>query len=321
MAAFSPSARSAMPERGGVSWARVQAGRLPASPGVYRFIDGSGRVLYLGRAVSLRRRVPSYWGDLGDRRHLADMVPRIAELQAVASDSAHEAAWLERNLLRSSLPPWNRSPDGGQEVEVWIRLSDSPRAPGLEVVHDRLPGDQARYFGPYLGGQKVRDAVSGLSRVLPIDYARDARAGTARDLARVRGASPADRVRLTRSVVAVLSRDPAHAAAVRAELASRRDAACSLLSFEFAAKLQAEIEALDWVTTEQKVTRQDSSDFDVCGWADGTLVTFEIRCGRVSRWSQRQCPAKAGRRQSDATPPEWTAFAARNASLAARLAR
>jgi len=247
------------------------------------------------------------------------MVPRIAQLQAIASDSAHEAAWLERNLLRSSLPPWNRSPDGGQEVEVWIRLSESPHAPGLEVVHDRLRGDQARYFGPYLGGQKVRDAVSGLSRVLPLDYARDARAGMERDLARVRGASPADRVRLTRSVVAVLSRDPAPTAAVRAELANRRDAAASRLSFEFAAKLQAEIEALDWVTTEQKVTRQNPSDFDVRGWADGMLVAFEVRSGRLSRWSQRPCAAEAGLRQCEATPPEWTAFADRNALLAARL--
>jgi excinuclease UvrABC nuclease subunit len=42
---------------------RGLAGRLPAAPGVYRFRDGAGRVLYLGRAVSLRRRVASYWGD------------------------------------------------------------------------------------------------------------------------------------------------------------------------------------------------------------------------------------------------------------------
>jgi excinuclease ABC subunit C len=304
-----------------VSHARTQAGRLPSSPGVYRFRDSSGRVLYLGRAMSLRRRVPSYWGDLRGRRHLADMVAHIVQVEAVASDSAHEAAWLERNLLRRSLPPWNRSPDGGQEVEVWIRLSDSPRTPGLDVVHHRLPGDQARYFGPYLGGRKVRDAVSGLSRVLPLAYTADVRAGAVRDLARLRGASPASRAGLTRSVAAVLDRDPAAAALVRAELASRRDAAAARLSFEFAAKLQAEIEALDWVTTEQKVTRQEPTAFDVCGWADGILVEFEIRGGRLSGWNQRQCAEEATRRRCSETPPEWTAFAIRNALLAAKLAR
>jgi excinuclease ABC subunit C len=278
-------------------------------------------VLYLGRAVSLRRRVLSYWGDLPGRRHLADMVPQIAKVEAIVSDSAYEAAWLERNLLRRSLPRWNRSAEGGQEVEVWIRVSDSSRAPGLDVVHDRRPSDAARYFGPYLGGQKVRDAVSGLCRVLPLDYAGDVGAGMVRDLARLRGACPADRAGLMRSVVAVLSRDAAVAAVVRAELASRRDTASARLSFEFAAKLQVEIEALDWITAEQKVTREDPSEFDVCGWAEGMLVTFEIRRGRLCVWSQRQCPPEAARSQCGATPPEWTAFSTRNALLAAKLAR
>ena len=78
---------------------------LPLAPGVYRFRDQEGRALYVGRAVSLRRRVLSYWGDLGDRGHLAPMVARIARVEAVICDSAHEAAWLERNLLQRRLPP------------------------------------------------------------------------------------------------------------------------------------------------------------------------------------------------------------------------
>ena len=119
---------------------RDLAVRLPLAPGVYRFKDAAGRVLYVGRAVSLRRRVLSYWGDLGDRPHLTRMVTRIAALEAVACDSAHEAAWLERNLLRASLPPWNRSRSGGQEAEVWIRVSESPRTPGMAVAYRPAPG-------------------------------------------------------------------------------------------------------------------------------------------------------------------------------------
>jgi excinuclease ABC subunit C len=108
--------------------------RLPPSPGVYRFRDGQGRVLYLGRAVQLRRRVGSYWSDLRDRAHLAPMVARIARIEAVACDSDHEAAWLERNLLETALPRWNRTP-GGQEVPVYLRLDPGPGAPGLAVTH------------------------------------------------------------------------------------------------------------------------------------------------------------------------------------------
>ena len=72
---------------------REQVARLPLSPGVYRFRDAAGAVLYLGRAVSLRRRVASYWGDLGDRGHLAAMVARIVRVEAVPCASGHEAAW------------------------------------------------------------------------------------------------------------------------------------------------------------------------------------------------------------------------------------
>ena len=292
------------------------AARLPQAPGVYRFRDQAGRVLYVGRAVSLRRRVLSYWGDLGERGHLAPMVARIAQVEAVVCDSAHEAAWLERNLLERRLPPWNRSP-GGQEAEVWIRLSVQPRHPGLTVVRRPAPGD----FGPYLGGQKARDAISGLGRVLPLAHAADGQAGAERDLARLRGASPCARAKLARAIAAVLRRDRDAVAALRAELTARRGAAAAALAFEFAGKLQAELEALDWITEEQKVTRAPwgQDDADVYGWADGMLVCFEIRGGRMSGWRQRPCAAAAARRYLDRSPPGWASFAGRNAELAARL--
>jgi len=297
---------------------REAAGLLPREPGVYRFRDARGRVLYLGRAVDLRRRVASYWGDLRDRRHLAPMVTRIARLEAVACDSPHEAAWLERNLLRERLPPWNRAPDGGQETEVWIALSDSARSPGLYVTHQPAPG--TRHFGPYLGGRQARLAVAGLNRVLPVGYAGDLD-GTLGDMARVRGVTAADRLGLAEKVAAVLDRVPASVAQARAALCARRDAASGDLAFELAGRLQAEIEALDWATGPQRVARPGAGDCAAYGWADGLLACFTIRDGRLTGWSQRACTATTARRRLDATPAEWKDFAIRNADLAARLLR
>jgi excinuclease ABC subunit C len=284
---------------------------------VYRFRDAAGRVLYVGRAVSLRRRVLSYWGDLGDRPHLSRMVARIASLEAVACDSAHEAAWLERNVLRASLPPWNRSRSGGQEAEVWIRVSESARTPGMAVVY--RPASGARHFGPYLGGRKVRQAVSGICRVLPLAYTGGEQAGIRHELATLRGMSAADRPALARTAAAVLDRDPDAVVSVRGHLCARRDAAASRLAFEFAGRVQEEIEALDWVTAEQKVTRPLAEDFDVCGWADGTLIRFAVRRGRLTDWTRCDCGEVAARRHLSDTPPEWAEFARRNAELAARL--
>src|SRR3954451_3441690 len=140
---------------------------LPAEPGVYRFRDEAGKVLYIGRARNLRRRVRSYWVNLGDRPHLARMVRRIARVEGVWCDSEHEAAWLERNLLEHSRPRWNRT-EGGAEVVGYIRFDDGPQRPGLRFTHTVSPA--APHFGPYLGGLRVRQAISALQRVLPLQY-------------------------------------------------------------------------------------------------------------------------------------------------------
>jgi excinuclease ABC subunit C len=297
--------------------ARGQAGLLPLTPGVYRFRDAGGRVLYLGRATSLRSRVASYWGDLGGRAHLRAMMSRVTRVEAVACDSVHEAAWLERNLLLARKPPWNRAPSGGQEVEVWIRLSDDPRAPGVAVVHERNESD--RHFGPYLGGRQVRLAVSGLCRVFPLNYTGSELTGTRHAMAGIRGVTDGDGVVLAINIAAVLGRDPAAVTSLKASLIERRDAASAILAFELAARLQQEIEAIDWVTAEQKVTRPERTDHNVHGWSDGTLVSFAVRDGRLTGWTHRACGEAAGRRHLERTPPDWAPFAQRNAELAARI--
>jgi excinuclease ABC subunit C len=289
--------------------------RLPAEPGVYRFRDERGRALYIGRATNLRQRVGSYGGDLRDRRHLRRMVPRIVRIEAVVCDSGHEAAWLERNLLEHRKPYWNRS-RGGQEVPVYLRLD----ARGLTIVHEHQVGDGARLFGPYLGGAKVRLAVSALGRVAPMAYAGDRLDGSARDLARVLGIAPTSRVALASMVAAVLDRDPSTMETFRAELARRRDAAAAALAFELAGRVQAELEALDWLTAEQKVTLSTLDDVDICGWAGGVLVRFELRSGRVRSWTQSACSESAAAAPLAATPPGWRRFAERAATLAATLA-
>jgi excinuclease ABC subunit C len=293
---------------------------LPQAPGVYRFRDARGGALYLGRTVNLRRRVASYWGDLGSRGHLAPMVAGIARVQALVCDSEHEAAWLERNLLEQQLPRWNRTP-GGQEVPVYIRLDLQARSAGLKVVHLAARSSAARHFGPYLGGLKVRLAVSALHRVMPLVYAADGLRGARRDMAEVHGIGPADRPALTGAITAVLERDAGAVAWFLAELRRRRDEASATLAFERAARLQAEIQAAEWVTSEQKATQASGDDADVHGWSGGLLVSLAVRAGRLGAWQQRSCGAAAARPLVAATPARWVPFAQRNAELAARLGR
>jgi excinuclease ABC subunit C len=286
---------------------------LPSAPGVYRFRDANGRALYLGRAADLRRRVSSYWGGLRDRPRLRRMVARVEAVEAVACDSEYEAAWLERNLLEQAKPRWNRA-IGGLEVIVYIGLHDR-----FEVRHEANgPG---LLFGPYLGGERVRLAVSGLRRAIPLTYAGERLGGFDRDMARALGIAPGSRPALADLAAAVLRRETAAGTWVQRELDARRDAASTALAFELAARIHEEQAALAWILSEQKVTRTgEAPDADVHGWADGLLVTFLMRKGRVRSWTQRPCDEGAARRLVDATPAEWRTFADRNAALAARLA-
>ncbi len=303
-------------------YTRLAAAALPAGPGVYRFTGARNRTLYVGRAVNLRRRVASYWGDLGDRAHLAPMVAQIQAIEAVGCASEHEAAWLERNLLERSIPRWNRTA-GGQEVEVCIRLDSSSRSPGLSVVHGcgEAEGGRApvRYFGPYLGGARVRLAVAGLHRIFPLGYAADHPPGTAAEMAQRRGVDGTDRQALASSLAAVLDRDPAAVSALRARLIGCRAEAARVQAYELAGRVQAEVQALEWITCPQRAATLAHDDLDLAGWADGLLVRFEVRNGRLCGWRQQTRTSAQARPFVAATPPQWREFAQRNAELAGRL--
>jgi excinuclease ABC subunit C len=236
------------------------------------------------------------------------MVPRITAIEAVACASSHEAAWLERNLLERAKPYWNRV-RGGQEVPVYLRLDPHPR-----IIH---MGQKSGDYGPYLGGNKVRLAVAALDRVLPVAYARERMTGSERDFARVLGVDPGSGDALRERVARVLRRDPDEVAALLDELARRRDAAAGELAFERAAAMQAEIEAIEWLTAPQRVTHDGAGIAALLGWADGVLVTFEVHAGRVDRWSIRTAaePPPAVAR----TPSEWVAFVTAAAELASAL--
>ena len=138
-------------------------------------------------------------------------------------------------------------------------------------------------------------------------------------MARIRGVDVTDRDTFLATTIAVLRRRPDAVEAVREQLAVQRDRASAGLAFEFAERIQQEIEAIDWLVAEQKATVLTDPDSDVYGWADDLLVRFEIRGGRLSTWTQRSCRRANAQRFLERTPDSWRAFAARSAELSSRL--
>ncbi len=299
--------------------ARRQAALLPTAPGVYRFRDAQGRALYIGRAVDLRRRVLSYWGDAAEVRGLRRMVAAATRLEAIECDSPHEAAWLERNLLERRRPRWNRA-IGGEEVPVWITVTLDVRRPGLRLVHEHEMPHGPLLFGPYLGGRRVRLALAALHRVAPLAWTGTGITGSERAMAGRLGVGPADGPGIGRLLVAILGREPSAVAWARQVLLARRDAAAERLDFETAATARDELKALAWLTAPQRVTMPDAADRDLAAWQDGHLLTLSIHAGRLDEWGVRSMGAGPAADRVARTPPEWRAFTERAVALAARLA-
>ncbi len=215
------------------------------------------------------------------------------------------------------MPPWNRIV-GGLEVPVSIRVDASPESPRLGLASAHRPAPGVRFFGPYLGARKVRQAVSGLERLYPLGHAGPARTSGERELARLRGGQDTPVAQLANAVASVLDREPTAVADALAALTARRDAAAGAQAYEAAARLQEEIEAVEWVVAPQRVTAPGKDgDEDVTAWADDVLVRLRIRNGRLHAWEQETCTRSA---PGTRAPEGWVPFLHRNAELAARLA-
>ena len=134
----------------------------------------------------------------------------------------------------------------------------------------------------------------------------------------MRGGQDATVEQLASAVASVLDREPTAVADALAALTARRDAAAGAHAYEAAARLQEEIQAVEWVVASQRVTVPGvEGDGDVTAWAHDVLVRLRIRDGRLRAWDQETCarPAPGTR-----APAGWLPFLRRNAELAARLA-
>lgn len=119
---------------------------LPRRPGVYRFIDSGGTIIYVGKAKDLKARVSQYFRPNGLSRKTQVMVSKIADLQHTVVDSEADALLLENNLIKQFQPRYNILLKDGKTYP-WICLKNEkfPRV----MMTRRFVKDGSRYFGPY----------------------------------------------------------------------------------------------------------------------------------------------------------------------------
>ncbi|MGB8910358.1 MAG: excinuclease ABC subunit UvrC [Candidatus Cybelea sp.] len=145
--------------------------QIPDAPGVYLMVGHDGEILYIGKAISLRNRVRSYFQESTPHNvRTAAMVAKVADVQTIIVTNEVEALILEANLIKRHQPPFN------------VRLRDDKRYPYLKVTNEQFPrvvftrfvrNDGARYFGPYTNAHGLRELIDLLRTVFPLRTCRE----------------------------------------------------------------------------------------------------------------------------------------------------
>ena len=139
---------------------------LPTTPGVYQFMDSSGKVIYVGKAVNLRRRVSSYFVD--SKKHSAKvkvLVSKVASLKHIDTPSEHDALLLENSLIKTLKPRYNILLKD-DKTYPWIVVRNEP-FPRVESTR-RMVRDGSQYFGPYSSVMAQKAVLESLREIYQI---------------------------------------------------------------------------------------------------------------------------------------------------------
>ncbi|MFC4946464.1 excinuclease ABC subunit UvrC [Pseudonocardia sp. GCM10023141] len=274
---------------------RPAPGSIPEAPGVYRFSDQHGRVIYVGKAKSLRQRLNSYFADLsGLHPRTRQMVTTASHVQWTVVGTEVEALQLEYNWIKEFDPRFN------------VRYRDDKTYPVLAVtMHEDYPrlhvyrGPRkkgVRYFGPYAHAWAIRETLDMLLRVFPARtcssgvFRRHGQMGRPCLLGYIDKCSAPCVGRVDAEEHRDIVEDFCDFLAGRTDhlvrqLERKMTTAAEGLEFERAARLRDDIGALKRAMEKQAVVLGDGTDADVVAFAEDELEAavqvFHVRGGRV----------------------------------------
>lgn len=291
---------------------RPQTGEIPTNPGVYRFRDPHGRVIYVGKAKSLRSRLNSYFANpagLLPKTHA--MVHAASSVEWTVVGSELESLQLEYTWIKEFKPRFNVV-FRDDKTYPYLALTMSEKLPRVQVMRgDRRKG--TRYFGPYTAGA-IRETMDTLLRVFPV---RSCSAGVLKR-AQASGRpcllgyidkcsapcvgriSPEDHRALAEDFCAFMGGE---AKRFISRLEKEMAAAVAELDYERAARLRDDIAALRKVFERNAVVLAEDTDADIFALHEDELEAavqvFHVRGGRVR--GQRGWVVE---KVEDSTPPD-----------------
>src|SRR5512137_1317668 len=142
---------------------------FPTSSGVYLMKDGAGKIIYVGKALNLKKRVSSYFNRSGDSRYqIRFLMGRVESIEWIVTDTEKEALILENSLIKEHRPRYNLSLRD-DKTYFSLRLDPSEEFPRLTIIR-KVVRDGARYFGPYSSASAAREVLKELCRLFPLRH-------------------------------------------------------------------------------------------------------------------------------------------------------
>ena len=274
---------------------RPEAGSIPDSPGSYQFLDHEGRVIYVGKAKSLRSRLSNYFGPPASLPERTRQMVRTAEkVEWIEVNNEVEALFLEFNLIKKHRPRFN------------IRLKDDKSYPFLAVTLDEdwpramvMRGSKrkgVRYFGPYAHAYAIRETLDLLLRTFPIrtctnnKFDRHHKLGRPCLYAHIEKCSAPCVGDIDAAAYKVLVQElvdflDGESDAVVARLEEHMRGAADEMEFERAARLRDQLASVRKAIERQQMVGAREEDYDLLGIAEDELEAsvqvFYVRRGRV----------------------------------------
>ncbi len=265
---------------------------IPTQPGVYLMKGMAGDVLYVGKAISLRNRIRSYFQASADHSpKVQRLVSNIADLEFIVTASELEALILECNLIKRHRPPYNvRFKD--DKRYPYIKITWQEDFPRVQVVR-RASRDGARYYGPYASSAAMRQTLELLRRIFPYLTCKRKISGNdnraclyyhiKRCLGPCIGAVSKEEYRDMMKQVCLFLEGKGEEIVI--SLRRRMEASSKSLEFERAASLRDQIQAVEQVISRQRVISTAMTDQDVIAFArdDGETCVqiFFVRAGKL----------------------------------------
>ena len=252
--------------------------------------DASGRIIYVGKAKSLRNRVRAYFHHTSpDHPKISALISKISDFEVLATDSEMEALILEANLIKQHKPRYNVNLKDDKRYP-YVKVTDEP-FPRVLVVR-RVKKDRAKYFGPYTNVKAMRNTLKMLRKVFPIRSCNHALPSSRKiklcldyHIKRCSGPceekiSPDEYHEIVKDVLLLLS---GKNRLLTEQLKQRMREYSTREEFEKAAQVRDQLKALESAAERQKVADIKQPDRDIIAFArsgkDISAVALQIREG------------------------------------------